>query len=164
MGTRSDTLPQLMCNPAESFLSFWKKKNEEWFMFHCLDVSRHLSKLRWATGWIFWLLSSFFFFLPTSASTSPSAIFFFSLRANLNKYHPWEGARASLAMFCFYWKLLVTLTSPPPSQPLFSRCLLTMLQSTAAHISVIDLLHIVPCLNGISIQTSTLFFSFFLFL
>lgn len=27
--------------------------NEEWFMFHCLEMSRHLSKLCWANGRIF---------------------------------------------------------------------------------------------------------------
>lgn len=52
---------------------------------------------------------SFFPFFPTSASTSPSAVFLFSVCMKWNKYHLWEGARASLALFFFYWKLVVTV-------------------------------------------------------
>lgn len=92
------------------------EKNEEWFMFHCLDVSRHLSKLHWATGWIFWLLFSLLFF-PTSASTSPSAVFLFSLRMNWNKYHLLEGAEASFSVV-FLWLKASRHSSSPPSQPL----------------------------------------------
>lgn len=49
------------------------------------------------------------FFFPTSAPTSPSAVFLFSLWMNWNKYHLWERARASLELFFLYWKRLITL-------------------------------------------------------
>lgn len=46
--------------------------NEEWFMFHCLEMSRHLSKLCWANGRIFFRAMCLFF---TRVSTGPLLLF-----------------------------------------------------------------------------------------